>query len=225
MTLGCWQQVPDLSVGVVDHRVEHGHRSQPGVPAVPGEGDQVHRGVGVDPELAHAGAERAVPVHGRRDDVPARDAGDLVGGELAACQRAVREVPERPLPRDRFVDARRFAALVGDDAVQVALDASASPPAISSSPAVSSSMSGSADLGARSHGLSVRGRARRTRPLVRASDEPPRGRSALARARASGAAARPLNRGQPGVRSGGGRHDRTRRGAGRIAGRAGGRPR
>ena len=42
----------------------------------------------------------------------------LVRGHLALGERAVGEVPQRPLPRDRLVDARRADAVGGDRAVQ-----------------------------------------------------------------------------------------------------------
>ena len=55
------------------------------------------------------GAERAVAHHRRRHDVPAAGLRHLVGGDLAAGQRAVGEVPQRPLAADRLVDALRAA--------------------------------------------------------------------------------------------------------------------
>ena len=65
-------------------------------------------GVRLPPGLHHAGARRAVAAeHGRRHDVPAERLGDDVRRDLAAGQRAVGEVPQRPLPRHRLVDARR----------------------------------------------------------------------------------------------------------------------
>ena len=53
------------------------------------------------------GAERAVAHHRRRHDVPAGGLRHLVGGELAAGERAVRKVPQRTLAADRLVDALR----------------------------------------------------------------------------------------------------------------------
>ena len=50
------------------------------------------------------GPVRAVAQEGVRDDVPAQRLRDDVRRDLAGGQRAVGEVPERPLPRDRLVD-------------------------------------------------------------------------------------------------------------------------
>src|SRR6185312_10799428 len=61
--------------------------------------------------LAHAGAERAVAHDCGRYEVPAGRAGDHVGGDLTARERAVWEVPQRPLPRDRLVNAVRLGAV------------------------------------------------------------------------------------------------------------------
>ena len=61
--------------------------------------------VAVHPELHHAGPERPVAQHGGRHDPPAGRLGDEEGRDLPAGEGAVGEVPERPLPRDRLVDA------------------------------------------------------------------------------------------------------------------------
>ena len=105
MPVGDRQQVTDLPVGVVHHRVEHGHVAQARVVGAAGQRDQVHVGVVVNPQLAHAGAERPVPHDRRRDHVPAGRTRHHVGRDLPAGERAHREVPQRALPRDRLVDA------------------------------------------------------------------------------------------------------------------------
>ncbi len=105
VAVGDGQEMADLPVGVVDHRVEDRHFPQRLVVGAAGERDQVDGLVEVDPELAHARAERAVAHDRGGHEVPAGRPGDDVGGDLAAGQGAVREVPERPLPRDRLVDA------------------------------------------------------------------------------------------------------------------------
>ena len=51
------------------------------------------------------GAERAVAQHRRRHDPPAGRLGHQVRRDLAAGEGAVGEVPQRPLPRHRLVDA------------------------------------------------------------------------------------------------------------------------
>ncbi len=112
------QQVADLAVRVVDHGVEHGHVPEHLVVRPAGQGHQVHAGVRLDPQLAHARAERAVAVHGRRHQVPAGGPGHRVGGYLPAGQRAVWEIPQRPLPRDRLVHTGRLGRTVPDRAVQ-----------------------------------------------------------------------------------------------------------
>jgi hypothetical protein len=99
------QQVADLAVRVVDHGVEHGHVPEHLVIGAPRQGHQVRLGVGVDPQLAHARAERAIPVHGRRDQVPARRPGHRVRGHFPAGQGALWEIPQGPLARDRLVHA------------------------------------------------------------------------------------------------------------------------
>ena len=105
MPVGDRQQMTDLAVGVVHHRVEHGHVPQARVVGAAGQRDQVHVGVVVDPQLAHARPERPVPHDRRRDHVPAGRARYHIGRDLPAGQRAHREVPQRALPRDRLVDA------------------------------------------------------------------------------------------------------------------------
>ena len=64
------QQVAALAVGVVDDGVEDRHPAQVRVVAA-GELGQVDGLVDVDPQLAHARAERALAHHGGRHDVPA----------------------------------------------------------------------------------------------------------------------------------------------------------
>ena len=98
------QQVAALAVGVVDDGVEDRHPAQVGVVAA-GQHGQVDLLVDVDPQLAHAGPERPVAEDRRRHDVPAGGGADLVRGDLAVGQRAVGEVPQRPLARDGLVDA------------------------------------------------------------------------------------------------------------------------
>ena len=132
------QQVAALAVGVVDHGVEERHPPQLRAIAAhqPLEVDAL---VDVDPQLDHAGAERAVAHHGRRHDVPAGGLRHLVGRELAAGQRAVREVPERTLAADRLVDAlrgRRRRCVMGQKSV--ALLASSRRPSTSIVPSRSS---------------------------------------------------------------------------------------
>jgi hypothetical protein len=56
------------------------------------------------PALHHARAVRPVAQPGLGDDVPAQRLRDDVRRELAVGEGAVREVPERPLPRDGLVD-------------------------------------------------------------------------------------------------------------------------
>ena len=55
--------------------------------------------VAVHPELDHARAERTLAQHRRRHNLPARRLRHEEGRDLAAGERAVGEVPERPLPR------------------------------------------------------------------------------------------------------------------------------
>ena len=68
--------------------------------------DRVLARVRLAPGLHHPEAGRRVAAqHGRRHDVPAERLGHDVRRHLPAGQRAVGEVPQRPLPRDRLVDA------------------------------------------------------------------------------------------------------------------------
>ena len=105
------EDVPALAVGVVHDRVEDRHPPQPGV-VLDDHRHDVDVGIGLDEGLDHALAERAVAQDGRRDDAPAGRLRDVPGGDLAASQRPVREVVERPLPEGRLVDGvedeRRF---------------------------------------------------------------------------------------------------------------------
>ena len=104
VAVGHRDDVAALAVGVVHDRVEHRHPAQGRVVAAH-ERRQVDVVVAVDPELHHARAERALAQHGRRHDPPAGRLRDQEGRDLAAGERAVGEVPERPLPRHRLVDA------------------------------------------------------------------------------------------------------------------------
>jgi hypothetical protein len=118
VAVGNREQVTDLAVGVVDHRVEGGHLAQPGVVRAAGQGHQVNPVVNLDPQLAHARAERAVPHYRRRDDIPSAGPRDHVGRHLAPGKGPGREVPERALPGHRLVDARRLGPAPLDGAVQ-----------------------------------------------------------------------------------------------------------
>jgi hypothetical protein len=93
VTVGDREEMADLAIGVVDDGVENRHLAQPGVVVTTREGDQVHLLVQVNPQLAHAGAERPVAHHRWRDNVPPGGAGDQVRGHLAACQGPGGEVP------------------------------------------------------------------------------------------------------------------------------------
>ena len=128
------QDVAALAVGVVDQHVEDrqppqgrhvgvDHRDRPVVGVQPlhargtsprsGTSDEGTRStscagrllVGVDPGLERARAERPVGEHGHRHAVEPADPGHLVRGHLPVAEGAVREVPQRPLPLDRLVDA------------------------------------------------------------------------------------------------------------------------
>ena len=99
-----WQQMAALAVGVVHHRVEYGEPAQPGVVAVQ-QRQQIGVLVDVDPDLTGAGPERTVAHDGERHDVPAGGFGDEVGADLAAGERAIGKVPERPFAGDRLVHA------------------------------------------------------------------------------------------------------------------------
>src|SRR3972149_4850599 len=99
------QQVAPLAIGVVDHRVEEGDAPQPR-----GAGaerlDEVHLRVRLDPLLGHPGTQGAgLAERGRRNHVPSGGLRDEVCGHLAVGERAVGEVPQRPLPGDGLVDA------------------------------------------------------------------------------------------------------------------------
>jgi hypothetical protein len=127
------QDVPALTVGVVDQHVEHRQHSQTRMVGVhhrhrrlvrvealdhvepTGLGqqsrrDQVHQllvvGVsGVDPDLERTDPHRSVGQHGHRHHVESADPGHLIGRNLAETQGAGREVPQRALALDRLVDA------------------------------------------------------------------------------------------------------------------------
>ena len=118
VAVGDGEQVTDLPVGVVDHRVEDRHLPQRLVVRAAGKRDQVDALVQVDPQLAHAGAERPVAHDRRRDKVPAGRPADDVGRDLPAGQGAAREIPQRALARDRLVHAVRYRAVRPDRAEQ-----------------------------------------------------------------------------------------------------------
>jgi len=105
VAVGDRQQVADLPVRVVDDRVEDGQVAQRLMIGSAGEGDEVDGVVDVNPELAHAGAERPLAHYRRRHEIPAGGPADEVGRHLAASQRAGREIPERAFPRHRLVYA------------------------------------------------------------------------------------------------------------------------
>ncbi len=63
-----------------------------------------HRFEVTDPLLDHAVSGRSRAQHRRRDDVPAAHRTNEVCRALAGGEGAVREVPQRGLPGDRFVD-------------------------------------------------------------------------------------------------------------------------
>ncbi len=143
--VGARQQVAALAVGVVDHGGEQRYPAQRRAVVVcqdpvgaVGELHGQHRApllgvlgtqilenghgagqVGVlDPLLDHAAAERAVAIHRARHDAPAGRLAHRVGRELARREGAVREVVQRPLPRDRLVDAGHAGAVQLDAAVE-----------------------------------------------------------------------------------------------------------
>jgi hypothetical protein len=136
--------VATLAVGIVDHSVEDGHPREARVvgvhqgihPAAPVTGARHPAPAGwhlpardepeqrlilaplIDPELAHARAERTVAQRRRRYDAEAGTARQQVRGDLAAGQRAVGEVPQRPLSAYRLVDAAGRHPVGGDDRAQ-----------------------------------------------------------------------------------------------------------
>ena len=129
------QHVAALAVGVVGDDVEDGHPSQrrgvlvdqhhrlvvrpARVEDVQEAGRQrplrydVHRVrsrppsrlLGLHPQLHHAWSGGTVTQHRRGHDVPAEVVGDHPCGVLPGREGAVGEVPQRPLPRARLVDA------------------------------------------------------------------------------------------------------------------------
>ena len=66
--------------------------------------------VDLDERLDHALAERPVAQDRRRDDAPADRLGHVPGGHLAAGQRPVGEVVERPLAERSACRPRRATA-------------------------------------------------------------------------------------------------------------------
>ena len=107
------QDVAALAIGVVHDRVEDRHPAQPRV-VVDDHRHDVDLGIGIDERLDHALAERPVAQDRRRDDAPAGRLRDVPGGDLAARQRAVREVVERPLAERSACRSRRARAAVRD---------------------------------------------------------------------------------------------------------------
>jgi hypothetical protein len=127
------EDVASLAIGIVDQDIEdgeqpqvrnigvdHRHRAivrietfQGREPAVPGYGrawNKINeltgrRLVDIYPDLNGPGPEWAVGQHSDRHAVEAADPGHLVRGHLPQAEGTVREVPERPLPLKRFVDA------------------------------------------------------------------------------------------------------------------------
>ena len=105
VTAAVGQQVTDLAVGVVHHRVEHGHLAQRRVvPARDSAMMSTSR-----PRRSTAGtcrARTARPASPWAAPRPSPPRGHRVRRHLAARQRPGREVPQRPLPRHRLVHAR-----------------------------------------------------------------------------------------------------------------------
>ena len=79
----------------------------------------VDLGVGLDEGLDHPLAERAVAQDRRRHDRPAAGLRDVPGGDLAAGQRPVGEVVERPLAEGRLVDRVEHEDRLGSGSGQV----------------------------------------------------------------------------------------------------------
>ena len=108
------KDVTALAVGVVREHVEGGELSE----AVMVGFDQrevVLFGVVLDEALHGSDAEwPLLPEHGHRHDTPAERARQLVRGHLALAERAVGEVPQRPLTTARLVDGRHRHAVGGD---------------------------------------------------------------------------------------------------------------
>ena len=79
---------------------------------------QVDRLVNIDPQLHHANAEGSVAPNRRRDDVPTKSRGDLIGCDLAPAEGSRGEVPQWTLPRAWFVNTRCDEVLSLHAAVQ-----------------------------------------------------------------------------------------------------------
>jgi hypothetical protein len=141
--VGSGQDMATLAVGVVEQDVEHRQPPQlrrvrvhqqrrvaePVVGAqhpTPPAGDVLHahhvhqRSLVLDlyPQLHHSGAERSGPQHRRRYLGPSGGLRDQVGRHLPVGERAVREVPQRPLAADGLVHAARLDAATADRAEQ-----------------------------------------------------------------------------------------------------------
>ena len=65
----------------------------------------------VDEQLHRADALRSVALDGRRDDVPAEGARELVGRDLASVERVQREVAQRALAPRGLVDPEAVPVL------------------------------------------------------------------------------------------------------------------
>ena len=70
--------------------------------------------IGVDVELHHACAVRAVAQHGGRDDRPAQALAYDVSCDLAVGQRAFGKVPQRALTPARLIDGVDLEVVPGD---------------------------------------------------------------------------------------------------------------
>jgi len=107
------QEMAALAIRVVDDRVEDRDLSKSLVVAHD-HPDDVDLRIDVDPALDHPVAEWTLAEQCRRHDAPAHRLRDQVGRDLAARQRADREVEERLLTPRRF--PYREEILAGSDA-------------------------------------------------------------------------------------------------------------
>ena len=113
------QQVADLAVGVVDHRVEHRHVAQRLVirscgtarPGPPPASASIHSW-----HMPGPNGPSRYTVGGTRSQPAARDTAYAATSRPASVP--MREVPQRPLPRHRLVHAGRLGAAAPDRAVQ-----------------------------------------------------------------------------------------------------------
>ena len=97
------QAVPALAVGVVGQDVEHRELAEAVLVAVE-QREEVLVGVVLDELLHRALAERAVAQDRDRHDAPPERVRQLVRRDLAVAQRALGEVPQRPLAAPGLVD-------------------------------------------------------------------------------------------------------------------------